>query len=145
MFPETNTYIFITFLLAMIGYTGMTFIVLYTIKRKVPLLFWLVVVLIILVHVIMVWNFRYGWQFSVAVRNGYWGFIIFHSALLMILVSTFVKESLAKILIRISFVVVTAGAVGAVFRYDVVEIYKLPVLICSIAGSTGLLWNYLRR
>lgn len=145
MFLVTNTNLFITFLLAMIGYTGITFVVLYTIKRKVPLLFWLVVVLIILVHVIMVWNFRYDWQFSVAVRNGYWGFIIFHSALLMILVSTFVKQSIAKILIRISFIVVTAGAVGAVFRYDVVEIYKLPVMICSIAGSTGLLWNYLRK
>lgn len=123
----------------------MTAVVLFTLRQMVPFLFWIVVVIIILVHVIMVWAFRYDWLFSLAVRNGYSGFIIFHSALLMILVSAFAKESTAKILIRISFIVVTAGAVGAVFRYDVVEIYKLPVLICSTAGITGLLWNYLRK
>ena len=93
----------------------------------------------------MVWVFHYDWQFSVAVRNGYSGFIIFHSALLMILLSNFVKESSAKVLIKISFIVVTIGAVRAVFRYDVVSIYRIPVLICAAAGSLGLLWNYLKK
>lgn len=145
MLPETNINLVITFLLAMTGYAGMTVVALYTIKRKVPRLFWFVVVLIILVHVIMVWNFRYGWQFASAVRNGYGGFIIFHSALLIIVVSTIVKEKTSKFLIRISFIIVSAGALGAVFRYEIVEIYKLPVLMCSIAGNTGLIWNYFNK
>jgi len=93
----------------------------------------------------MVWSYHYNWQFSLAVRNGYFGFLLFHSALLMILISTFVKENAAKILIRVSFVVVTIGAVGAVFRYDVVAICRVPVLLCAIAGSGGLLWGYFKK
>ena len=93
----------------------------------------------------MVWAYRYDWQFSLAVRNGYFGFLLFHSALLIILISTFVKESGAKTLIRVSFIVVTIGAVGASFRYDVVAIYRVPVLLCAIAGSGGLLWGYFKK
>jgi len=140
-----ETIIFITFLLAIIGYTGLTTVLLLSLKRKVPFLFWRIVAAIIFVHVIMVWTYRYDWQFSLAVRNGYSGFIIFHTALLMILFSTFAKESTAKILIRISFIVVTIGALGASFRYDVVAIYRLPVMLCALAGGGGLLWGYFRK
>jgi hypothetical protein len=144
MIPE-ETSIFITFLLAMIGYAGLTATVLLSLNRKVPVLFWRTAALIILVHVIMVWAYRYNWQFSTSVRNGYSGFIIFHSALLMILVSTFIRERTAKILIRISFIVVTIGAVGAVFRYEVVEIYKVPVIICAFTGCAALLRKFRKQ
>ena len=144
MFSDGTT-IFITFLLAIIGYNGLTITLLLSIKRKIPYLFWRIVTAIILFHVIMVWTYHYSWQFNVAVRNGYSGFIIFHSALLFILISNFVKENVAKILIRISFVVVTIGAVGASFRYDVVSIYKIPVLICAVAGSVGLFFLFYQK
>jgi hypothetical protein len=145
MLGEDTTEIFITFLLAIIGYTGLTITLLLSLKRKVPFLLWRIVAVIIFAHVIMVWTYRYGWQFSLAIRNGYAGFIIFHSALMMILFSAFAKESLTKVLIRISFIVVTIGAVGAVFRYYVVEIYKLPVILCAIGGSAGLLWIFYEK
>ena len=145
MLGEGTVQIFITFLLAIIGYTGLAITLLLSLKRKIPFLFWRIVVAIILSHVIMVWAFRYNWEFSLAFRNGYVGFLLFHSALLMILISVFVKEQVAKILIIISFIVVTIGAVGAVFRYDVVVIYRVPILLCALAGSIGLLWSYFRR
>jgi hypothetical protein len=63
----------------------------------------------------------------------------------MILISTFIKESTSKILIRIPFIVVTISAVGASFRYDVVTIYRVPVILCALAGSSGLIWSYLRK
>jgi hypothetical protein len=145
MIGEGTKEIFITFLLAIIGYVGLTITLLFSFKRKVPAIFWRIVAVIIIAHVIMVWAYRYNWQFSLAIRNGYTGLIIFHSALLMILISAFVKENITKILIQISFIVVTIGAVGAVFRYEIVEIYMIPVLLCAIAGSIGLLWDYFRK
>jgi hypothetical protein len=93
----------------------------------------------------MVWIYRYELQFSLAVRNGYIGFAIFHTALLMILISTVVKEHITLILIRLSFIIVTIGAVGAIFRYDVVTIYRLPIMLCAFAGSAGLLWLYIQK
>jgi hypothetical protein len=113
----------------MIGYIGMTITVVLSLKGNIPILFWRLVSLVILLHVIMVWSFHYEWNFSMSVRNGYGGFLIFHSALMLIIVSNYLKETFAIILIRISALIVTAGALGAVFRYDVVSIYKAPVLI----------------
>jgi hypothetical protein len=143
MLDEGTTIIFLTFLFAMIGYAGLTVTLLISFRRNVPLTFWRIVSLIILIHVFMVWTYRYEWDISLSVRNGYSGFLIFHPALLIILVSNFVKQSIAKALIRISFIVVTAGAIGAVFRYDVVEIYKVPVLTFATAGIIGLFRNFI--
>jgi hypothetical protein len=115
----------------MIGYIGMTITVVLSLKGNIPILFWRLVSLVILLHVIMVWSFHYEWNFSMSVRNGYGGFLIFHSALMLIIVSNYLKETFAIILIRISALIVTAGALGAVFRYDMVSVYKAPVLICA--------------
>jgi hypothetical protein len=145
MLGKGTTEIFLTFLLAIIGYFGLTTTLLLSIQRKVPFLLWRIVAAIILVHVIMVWTYRYDWQFFLAVRNGYVGFLLFHSALLMIFISTFVRENIARTLIRISFIVVTIGAVDAVFKYDVVAIYRGPVLVCAAAGVSGLFWEYFKN
>lgn len=129
----------ITFLLAILGYIGLTVTLIFSLKGKIPFTFWRVVSLIILLHVFMIWTVHYEWNFSTSVRNGYSGFLIFHSALLMNLISTFVNKSIALILIRISSVVVTVGAVGAVFRYESVQFYKLPVIICALVIGVALL------
>ncbi|RPI68521.1 MAG: hypothetical protein EHM47_14410 [Ignavibacteriales bacterium] len=142
---ENEPEIFITFFLAMIGYAGLTITLLFSLKSKIPVFFWRLITIIIFVHVIMVWTYSYDWQFAHSVRNGYSGFIIFHSALLVILISNMVKDSTTKILIIISYIVVTTGAVGAVFRYSVVEIYRIPVLFFMLTGAGGLLFHYLKK
>lgn len=129
-------------MLAVIGYTGMTFVVLRSINKPVPFLFWRINTVIILAHVALVWVHRYEMQFQLATRNGYSGFIIFHLALLIIIISTIVKEGISIRLIRLSFIIVAAGAVGATFRYDVAEIYKIPVLILTTLGLFGLIKIY---
>jgi hypothetical protein len=145
MISEGTTEIFITFLLAVIGYAGLTLIVFLSLKKRIPLHLWRFIAVIIFVHVLMVWIFRYNWQFALAVRNGYTGFILFNSALLMIIISTIVKQNISAILIRLSFLIVTAGAIGATFRYDAVAIYKIPVVVLAVAGSGGLLCMLFRQ
>ena len=129
---------FITFLLAPIGYAGLTLIALKAAGGAVPVGLLRGVAVVILSHVLLVWIVRYEGQFGEATRNGYLGFVLFHSTLAAIVASIFVGERLARRLIVVAFGIVTLGAVGAVFRYDVVAIYRLPVVLCAILGIVGL-------
>ena len=142
MVGEGTTAIFITFLLAMIGYGGLTAVILLSARGTLPARLLRVVAVVVLTHVIMVWTFRYEWQFPLAVRNGYAGFIMFHCALLLILASTISRERVARPLIQLAFVVVTIGALGATFVYDVVAMYRVPVILCALAGFGGLIWEH---
>lgn len=143
MVETGTTEIFITFLLAIIGYVGLTIVVVLTLREQHPITLWRAITLIILVHVLMVWIYRYDWQLDLAVRNGYTGFVIFHTALALILISTFVNKYLSQKLLHISFVVVTMGATGASLRYDEVSMYRFIVIPCGLIGGIGLIKFYL--
>ena len=146
MVAEGTTAVFITFLLAMMGYGGLTVVVVLTsLGREIPRRFWWIVTAIVVAHVSMIWAVRYDWDFALAVRNGYAGFVLFHLAFLMIVASAFLHERIARTLIRIAFGVVTVGAAGATFLYDAVAIYRIPVLLCAAAGVGSLVRAFLMR
>lgn len=145
MVGEGTPAIFVTFLLAIIGYVGLTTVVVLGLRGTVPVPLWRLVATVIVVHVFMVWTFRYGWSFDLAVRNGYAGFVVFHLALLLILLSTVVREPLSRRLGRVAFLMVSAGALGAAFRYDVVAMYRIPVIACAAAGIMSLARSFIVR
>ena len=128
----------LTFALAPLGYAGLAFCAVMAVHRSTPLTTWRVVAVIIVAHVALVWHVRYGWQFSEATRNGYGGFLLFHTALAAIVISTMVDEALRRKLLVAAFLVVTLGASAAVYRYDVVATYRYPVHAISILGLLGL-------
>jgi hypothetical protein len=129
----------VTFILAVIGYAGLAATAIRSARARLPVGLWRAAVSIILAHVLLVWMARYEWQFAEATRNGYPGFLVFHGALAMILASVFVGERAARALVLTAFVVVTFGAVGAVFRYDAVAAYRIPVMLIALAGAAGLI------
>jgi nicotinamide riboside transporter PnuC len=131
---------FVTFLLAVLGYAGLTFTAVAAAWNRFPVTLWRGVAAIIVVHVLLIWSVRYEWQFAEATRNGYAGFVLFHGALLAIVASLMVRESIARWLVWAAFLVVSAGALGAVFIYEEVALYRIPVVVFAIAGSGGLLW-----
>ncbi len=133
---------FVTFLLAPIGYAGLTLTALKAARGAVPVILLRAVAVVILSHVVLVWVVRYGGQLSEATRHGYVGFVLFHTTLVAIIASVFVREHVARRLIVTAFGTVTLGAVGAVFRYDVVSIYRVPVIVCAVAGIAGLVRAY---
>lgn len=136
---------FITFLLAPIGYAGLTFAAVRAASGSIPLGVWRAAAAIIVTHVILVWTVRYGGRLSEATRNGYVGFTLFHGALLAILGSLVAGERVARALIIGAFGVVTVGAIGASFRYDVVAAYRIPVVVCAVVGGVGLFRAYRAR
>lgn len=133
---------FVTFLLAPIGYAGLTLTAVKAARGAVPVILLRSIAVVIISHVILVWVVRYEGQLSEATRNGYVGFVLFHSTLLAILASVFVRERLARRFIVAAFGIVTVGALGAVFRYEVVAIYRVPVIVCATLGIAGLARAY---
>jgi hypothetical protein len=132
---------FITFLLAPIGYAGLTAVTVMAAQGQLPTLLLRATVAIILVHVFMVWHVHYGWQFSEATRNGYVGFILFHGALAAIVASAAAPPHIAKILLTVAFLVVTLGALAATAEYEVVRAYRIPVIILAAVGLIGVAYR----
>ena len=138
LISDNSFAITLTFILAIVGYVGLTVTVVLTARSRLPIGFWKMVAVVIAAHVVMVWVFRYGGDVSLAVRNGYAGFLIFHLAAVLILISTMVRHNIARRLIYLSFLVVTVGAIGASFKYDVVSMYRIPVVLCAMVGGFSL-------
>jgi hypothetical protein len=128
----------LTFVLAVVGYAGLTVAVIATTRGPVPHWLWRPTVFVIVTHVLLVWSVRYEWQLSQATRNGYAGFALFHTALAFILLSVFAGEAAARVLMRVAFTIVTVGALGAVFRYDEVAMYRLPIMVMAAVGLVAL-------
>lgn len=136
----------ITFLLAVVGYAGLAATAVRASLSTLPFGLWRTVAAVIVTHVALVWAARYEWSLAAATRNGYAGFVIFHGALALIVTSVFLVERRARALVITAFAIVSAGALGAVFRYEVVAIYRVPVIGIALAGAAGLAHAYrLRR
>ena len=128
----------LTFFLAFAGYAGLTTTAVAAAHSRLPVVLWRTTMSVIVLHVFLVWTVRYDWQLSAAVRNGYVGFVVFHGALAMIVASVFMADRNASRLVFTAFVVVTLGAIGAVFRYEVVALYRIPVILIAVIGAIGL-------
>lgn len=133
----------ITFLAAITGYAGLTAnMALVAAGRHRPK-HMMPVALIVFAHVLMIWHYRYEWEIAQATRNGYAGFVVFHSALLGILAAPLAGSLWSKRLVACSFLVAAMGASGAVMRYDEVAVYRLPVFVCDLVGLSALAyWIY---
>ena len=132
---------FITFLLAPVGYAGLTLAAVLAVNgRQSPLLLGTTVAVIVL-HVFLVWHVRYEWRISEATKSGMAGFALFHGALAAIVLSTMVPPHIARILLTVAFLVVTVGALAATAEYDVVRAYRIPVILLAVAGLLGLAYR----
>ena len=134
----------LTFLLAVVGYAGLTASALLSARGRVPVRLWRATAAIIVVHVAMVWAVRYDWSWAQATRNGYAGLVIFHGALALIVMSVFVGDWMGTRLIFAIFAIVSAGALGAVFMYEAVAVYRPIVIGLAVVGAIGLAYTRLQ-
>jgi hypothetical protein len=134
----------IVFLGAFLAYTGLGISNTLTSRGVLDRRLAIAVAVIVTLHVFGVWSHRYAWQFDQAVRNGYAGFLIFHSALIAIDAAAVTTDRISVWLHRAAFLIVSMGAVGATFRYDVVAVYRIPVLFV-LAMTLLLSFRFIRR
>jgi hypothetical protein len=90
-----------------------------------------------LAHVALVWVWRFEGSLSTALAKGLAGFVIFHTALALILIGAVLHEPWSGRCLALAFPIVTAGAVGAAFKYDVVAGYRIPLLVVLAATVLG--------
>jgi hypothetical protein len=95
--------------------------------------------LIVLVHVALVWAFRFEWSFTKAWEKSPPAFLIFHSALLLILLAPLAAPPARDRLTWIAFAIVSAGALPAPFRYPELQLLAIPLLAAFIAVVTVFL------
>jgi hypothetical protein len=138
---------FITFFLAVTGYVGLTVANVLAWSKPASSSRRLVqaTAAVVFTHVVLVWTVRYDWQLDQATRNGYAGFLIFHTALALILAAAFASPRRADQLVRVVFPIVTLGALGAVFGDAAVTRYRIAVIILAICGALGIATGVYRR
>ncbi len=103
-------------------------------------------------HVALVWGLRFGWSPAAAVEKGWAGFVIFHTALTVIVAAALCRAPWSGRLTLLAFPIVTSGAVGAAFKYDYVAVYRWPLvgvlgltLVFGLWGLVGRVRNRSRR
>ena len=97
-----------------------------------------------LVHVAMVWSWRHGWDPAVALASGVAPFALFHVAL-AVMVAAVVPKPWAGRAIAVAFPIVTAGAVGAVFRRPDVFAWRWPVVLAAAGTLVALVLAWRAR
>ena len=85
------------------------------------------------VHVALVWHFRFDWSLSTMLEKSLLGALLFHSALLLIVLAPLL-DSWRRMTTTMAFLLVTAGAVPAPFRYPELSLLQLPIL--AIAATS---------
>ena len=89
--------------------------------------------LVVLAHVTLVWTFRFEWSFLDAWQKSPVAFLIFHSALLLILIAPLTAPRTRDRLTWLTFAIVSAGALPAPFRYPELQLLALPLLAAFTA------------
>lgn len=135
----------LTFALAMAGFAALTVTATFAAYGQYVRWLAVLVALLVAVHVGLVWAFRYEWSLAEATRNGYAGFGIFHLALIAIVLSAASPRTVARRLSLAAYAIVCLGASGAVFRYEVVAIYRVPVLACVALGTVLITRRFRQR
>lgn len=132
----------ITFGLALIGYALLAadaarrFV-----GRRSPILTMLTAG-VVFAHVLCVWAFRFDWSFAAMWHKSVFGFLLFHSALLLITAAVLVRGRPRDRLVILAFAIVCAGAIPAPFRYEEIAMLRLPVPAIFVAA---VFWVLLQR
>jgi len=94
-------------------------------------------------HVLCVWGLRFDWSLTQMWHKSAAGFVIFHSALCLVLAIPFLRAR-RRLVTSGAFALVSAGALPAPFRYPELSLLALPLL--AVAGiSLGCAITAMRR
>ena len=89
--------------------------------------------LVVVAHVVCVWALRFDWSLTRMLEKSLAGFLIFHTALLLIVAAPLMQKR-RRLTTSLAFALVTAGALPAPFRYPELSLLLLPVLAIALAS-----------
>src|SRR5262245_1567550 len=132
----------VTFGLAFAAYVLLGAGVVLQLWRRPPRVLTLAAAGLALVHVLLVWGWRFDWSTEMALAKGWTGFTIFHTALGVLLAAAVAPQPWSGRCTLAAFPIVSAGAIGAAFRYDFVGDYRMPLLAVLAATCAAGLWAW---
>jgi hypothetical protein len=100
--------------------------------------------LVAVAHVCCVWAFRYGWALEKAIARGYGGAVLFHGALALMLISPVLRSPWGIRATLVAWGLVSAGALGAVFRFESVAWLRAPIIAVFVLSAPAVVWGLLR-
>jgi hypothetical protein len=127
----------ITFGLAFVGYLLLGLDVVMHVGRTPRRWVSVALAVVVAIHVGLVWGWRFDWSLAYALEKGLAGFVIFHTALTLIVAAALAPEPWSGRLLYVAFPIVTTGALGAAFKYDYVAGYRISLLI-ALAMTVAL-------
>lgn len=99
---------------------------------------------IVTAHVLCVWGLRFDWRLTDMLEKSLAGFLIFHSAFLLIVITPFVQRT-RRFVSSLAFALVTAGALPAPFRYPELSLLALPIAAIALVCGGCAIASYRRR
>jgi hypothetical protein len=128
----------VTFGLAVCAYALLATVAIATLRQRRALgLRWAMAAVTVL-HVVCVWLLRFGGSFAKAVEKGWAGAILFHAALALTVALPFLKPPWTTRAALSAYAIVSAGAVGAVFKYSFVAMFRGPVLAIFLSSLLAI-------
>jgi hypothetical protein len=89
---------------------------------------------VVLAHVACVWALRFDWSLHRMLDKGIIGFVLFHCALVLVLLAPLLGGKGRRRTVTGAFVLVSAGALPAPFRYPELGLLALPLLAVFVAA-----------
>lgn len=89
---------------------------------------------VVLAHVVCVWSLRFEWSLTRMLEKSLPGFVLFHTALALILVAPALRGKPRVLVTSIAFALVTAGALPAPFRYPELSLLFLPLFAIAVSA-----------
>ena len=97
---------------------------------------------VVVAHVLCVWALRFDWSFVAMFDKSPFAFVLFHTALLGIILASLLAEPSRSRLVIGSFAIVCLGAIPAPFRYDEIAVLQIPVLATALAAAWYAWWPH---
>ena len=135
----------VTFGLAFVAYLGLCADAVLRLRGRGKRAHTAGVAVLALVHVALVWGWRHGWDPALALAGGVAPFALFHVALAVMVVAALVPRPWAGRALAVAFPIVTAGAVGAVFRRPDVAGWRWPVVLAAAGTLVALVLAWRAR
>lgn len=100
---------------------------------------------VVTAHVACIWIWRFDASLQRALDKNLAGFVIFHTALLLVLAGSVLRATWSRRVLVAAFVVVSSGALPAPFRYDEIRILAIPMFALFVPTVVMLIWAWRRR
>jgi hypothetical protein len=135
----------VTFGLALIGYVLLAIQLVRVHAKRETRGLAITTATVVTAHVACVWGLRFEWSLTRMLDKSLPGFVLFHTALLLILIAPMLRGKHCVRITTAAFLLVTAGALPAPFRYPELSLLLWPLVVIATTATSFVIATHRRR